>query len=162
MKQLPQTLESNMKIRFHDCDPFNHLNNSRYIDYIMTARGDQILDNYHIDIYKLAREKGIGWVTAQTQIAYFAPATVMEEVVIQTRLLAFSDRSLSVEACMLNQDKSTIKTLMWVKLVHINILNGKPIAHPPDLIQIFEQVVMPLPIESNFEERAKVIKAKSI
>ena len=45
-----KVLESKMKVRFHDCDPFNHLNNSRYIDYIVTARGDQLLENYNLDI----------------------------------------------------------------------------------------------------------------
>ncbi len=78
-----------MKIRFHDCDPFNHLNNSKYIDYIMTARGDQLLENYNLDIYRFARENGLAWVTAQTQIAYLSPARVMEEVVISTMLLTF-------------------------------------------------------------------------
>jgi acyl-CoA thioester hydrolase len=43
MPELKKTLQSKMKIRFHDCDPFHHLNNSRYIDYIVTARGDQLL-----------------------------------------------------------------------------------------------------------------------
>jgi len=74
MTELKKVLESKAKIRFHDCDPFNHLNNSRYIDYIVTARGDQLIDNYNFDIYQLAREQGIGWVTAQTQISYFSPA----------------------------------------------------------------------------------------
>jgi acyl-CoA thioester hydrolase len=64
MPELKKTLQSKMKIRFHDCDPFHHLNNSRYIDYIVTARGDQLLENYGFDIYELARKEGIGWVAA--------------------------------------------------------------------------------------------------
>ena len=31
MKELPNILESTKKIRFQDCDPFNHLNNGRKI-----------------------------------------------------------------------------------------------------------------------------------
>src|SRR6476660_2313010 len=100
MENLKKILESKVKIRFHDCDPFRHLNNSRYIDYIITARGDQLIDNYGLDIYKLARETEVGWVSAQTQIAYLAPATVMEEVTIQTQLLSFSDKAVHVEALM--------------------------------------------------------------
>lgn len=41
MEEQKKLLESKAKVRFHDCDPFNHLNNSRYIDYMVTARGDQ-------------------------------------------------------------------------------------------------------------------------
>ena len=43
MKQLEKTIESKVKIRFPDCDPFNHLNNSKYIDYIINAREDHLL-----------------------------------------------------------------------------------------------------------------------
>ena len=160
MATLNNVLESTMKIRFHDCDPFNHLNNSRYLDYIMTARGDQILEHYNLDIYKLALEKRIGWVTAQTQIAYLVPAFVNEDVIIQTKLLSYSDKTLLVEAFMFNQDRSVLKTIMWVKLVHVNILNGKSIQHTPDLVELFKQVVNPLEAEYNFDERVKVLRHK--
>jgi acyl-CoA thioester hydrolase len=51
-------LESQMLVRFSDCDPFNHLNNSRYIDYIINAREDQLLKYYEFDIYKMAKDLG--------------------------------------------------------------------------------------------------------
>jgi acyl-CoA thioester hydrolase len=35
---LEKVPESEALIRFPDCDPFNHLNNSRYIDYFINAR----------------------------------------------------------------------------------------------------------------------------
>jgi acyl-CoA thioester hydrolase len=31
---LSKELESTAVIRFQDCDPFGHLNNARYIDYL--------------------------------------------------------------------------------------------------------------------------------
>lgn len=45
MKQLKKIIESKVKIRFPDCDPFNHLNNSKYIDYFINAREDQLIGN---------------------------------------------------------------------------------------------------------------------
>ena len=158
MKEFNKVLESKTKIRFHDCDPFNHLNNSRYIDYIVTARGDQLIDNYNFDIYKLAREQGIGWVTAQTQISYFAPAYLMEEVTIQTQLIGCSEKSLHLEAKMWNSDKTTLKALMWAKLVHFNLKTQKSISHSGELMELFKQIVTPLSVLSNFEERIKTLK----
>ena len=35
MKKLPNTLQSTVKIRFQDCDPFNHLNNAAYLNYFV-------------------------------------------------------------------------------------------------------------------------------
>jgi len=160
MAELKKLLESNMKIRFHDCDPFNHLNNSRYIDYIVTARGDQIADNYGLDIYKLAREEGLGWVSAQTQIAYLVPAYLMEEVLIQTRLISYSDKTLVFEAMMWNADKTQLKAVMWARLVHYNLQTQKSSSHSAGLMDLFGQIVYPLAEDTDFETRVKNIKIK--
>ena len=125
MKPLEKLVESKVKIRFPDCDPFNHLNNSKYIDYMINAREDQLLKYYDFDIYKLAFEKGLSWVVAQNQIAYLAPATLMETVVIETQLIHHEDKSLVFEACMWNEDKTSVKALMWSKLVHFNLKTKK-------------------------------------
>lgn len=158
MKEMKKVLESNMKIRFHDCDPFNHLNNSRYIDYFMTARGDQLIDNYDFDIYQLAREKGVGWVSAQTQVAYLRPAFVMEEVTIQTQLIAFSEKSLLLEAIMWDIEKQIIKAIMWTTLVHFDILQQKSLRHTDEFTALFQQIVNPLEMVVGFEERVKQLR----
>ncbi|MFT3911640.1 MAG: acyl-CoA thioesterase [Ferruginibacter sp.] len=153
-------LESKMKIRFHDCDPFNHLNNSRYIDYIVTARGDQLLENYHLDIYKLAKEKGTVWVAAQTQISYLYPANLMEEVTIQTQLLNYSDKSLLLEGLMWNYDKTILKAVMWTKLVHYNLLSQKSHSHSGELMELFQKIVNPPGSIIDFETRIKNLKSR--
>lgn len=158
MKEFKKVLESKMKIRFHDCDPFNHLNNARYIDYIVTARGDQLIDNYGLDIYKLAKEKGIGWVSAQTQISYISPALLMEEVIIETKLIDFTEKSLHVEAFMWDANKTKIKAIMWAKLVHFNISTQKSISHNTELMELFSNVVNKIPFDTDFETRVKHLK----
>ena len=37
---------SKAKIRFIDCDPIGHLNNSKYLDYMLNAREDHVEDYY--------------------------------------------------------------------------------------------------------------------
>lgn len=159
MEPLKKVLESKMKIRFHDCDPFNHLNNSRYLDYIMTARGDQLIDNYGFDIYKLGRLKGIGWVTAQTQISYLSPALLMEEVVIETKLIVAKEKSLQFEACMWNHDKTVLKAVLWSKLVHFNLVTNASQPHSEEHMQLFAQIVNPVGT-ADFEERVDQLKRK--
>lgn len=160
MKELKKIVESRMKIRFHDCDPFSHLNNSRYIDYMITARGDQLIDNYGFDIYQLAREKGLGWVMAQTQVSYLSPAYLMEEVIIETRLLDSTEKSLLLEACMWDTRKQVLKAVMWAKLVHYNLNTQRSHAHDEALMLFFGQVVNPLETVMNFEERIQDLKQK--
>ena len=87
---MEQVLESKIRVRFQDCDPFNHLNNSSYLDYFFNAREDQLLKFYDIDIYKHVQKQGKGWVVVTNQISYLKPALVTETVTIQSQIINFS------------------------------------------------------------------------
>lgn len=158
MENFEKVIESKNKIRFSDCDPFNHLNNSRYIDYFMNAREDQLLSYYNFDLYKLAMEKGIGWVVVQNQIAYFQPALLMETVVIQTQLLSYGNKNIVFEAVMWNEDKSLMKAILWSELIHYNLKTQRSERHSDELINLFEQIKNPLNEVKNFEMRVDLFK----
>ena len=162
MKALEKSPESKLKVRFPDCDPFNHLNNSRYIDYMINAREDQLLAHYELDIYKIAMEKGISWVVAQNQIAYITPAVLMETVAVQTRLITYTDKTLLFEALMWNEDKTILKAVLWSKLVHFNLRTKKSEVHSQELTDLFRQVAHPVEESQTFEERLKSFKSQKV
>ncbi|MBC7388346.1 MAG: acyl-CoA thioesterase [Opitutaceae bacterium] len=153
-----KTLESKTRIQYQDCDPFNHLNNSKYIDYIMAARTEQLLDHYGFNVSDYAYKQGIGWVTAQTQISYFQPASWMEVVTIQSRLIHFSESSLLVEGLMWDEYKTKLKSAMWVKLVHFNIQTQKSHKHSEALLELFNKMHSPLQSHVAFDERMKSLR----
>ena len=141
MKQLAKTIESKVKIRFPDCDPFNHLNNSKYIDYIINTREDQLLEFY-----------------AQNQIAYLAPATLMETVTIQTQLIFCNEKALILDALMWNEDKTVLKAVLWTKLIHYNLMTKKSVIHSEELMRFFKQVENPLNEKISFEKRVENLR----
>lgn len=157
MKELPKVLQSKTKIRFQDCDPFNHLNNAAYLNYFTNAREDQISKNYGIDIYKMARTNGVSWVVGSNQIAYINPAFLMEEVVIESQLLNYDTSSLFVELRMWNKDKTKIKAIMWSNFVHFNLMKQKREIHSPEIMELFKNVENPIET-SHFLERVDYFK----
>jgi acyl-CoA thioester hydrolase len=161
MTQLEKTPESKMLIRFPDCDPFNHLNNARYLDYFIIAREDQVMKHYNLNIYQYAAEKGVSWVVGQHQIMYFRPAMLMEQVTIQSTLLGWDDKSLHVEMRMWDKDKKTLKSLLWTRFVHVSMKTGRSEPHSDELVNLFKQVENPLKQEMNFEQRVEMVKGKS-
>jgi len=154
---LPKLLKSTVKIRFQDCDPYNHLNNSRYVDYFMNAREDHVLDAYDLDVYRMGRDLGIAWVVAFNQIAYLRPAFLMEKVHITSQVIKNTDSWMVVEFRMHNAETGALKTLMWTKYVHVDIQSGKSHKHSEELMEMFEQVVLPVEADS-FEERLAVAR----
>ncbi|PBQ31425.1 thioesterase [Sphingobacteriaceae bacterium] len=158
MKTLEKHPESEARIRFPDCDPFNHLNNSKYIDYIINAREDHLLNYYDFDLHKIARESGISWVVAQNQIAYLSPAVLMETVIIQTRLIHFDDKSLLMEAIMWDKSKTRLKAVLWSKFAHFNLRTMRSEIHSPEFTALFESLVNPLSESVSFEERTRILR----
>ncbi len=147
-------LSSIYKIRFQDCDPFKHLNNARYIDYFLNARGDQILDSLGVDIYG---SQGFSWVVGTNQLAYFRPAILNELVLIESQVIEYSSRKLVIEMRMYNEGRSELKALLWVTSIPVDLKTMKISAHSEKLLSLFTDLVNP--VESTyFEERRKLIQ----
>jgi acyl-CoA thioester hydrolase len=125
---------------------------------MMAARTEQLLENYDFNTGAIAQKQGVGWVSVQTQISYLLPTVWMEVVNIETRLIAYSNSSLLVEAVMRNVDKTHIKAVMWAKLVHFNIKAQHSLKHSEELMNFFGQIHYPIAHNSTFEERVKTVK----
>ena len=158
--ELQTTWETAHLIRFPDCDPFNHLNNSRYIDYFINAREDHLLKFHHFNIYELALKKGISWVVREHQIVYLKPALLMETVVIQSTLIRMDEREIAVEMCMWNHDKSSMKAFLWTNFVHFNLQTQKREIHSADLMKTFQPYCIALPSSLQFEQRLEQLRNK--
>jgi len=158
MSVKPKVLESTGLIRFQDCDPYRHLNNIKYLEYFINAREDQILKEYNLDIYQLAKDRLVGWVVGEHQISYISPALLMEKVVYQTRIIDFTDKTIKIECIMLDEHKKVLKCLLWSTLVHINLKTSFSEKHATDLTELFSSVVTSLE-ERHFSERIATLKA---
>jgi len=156
----PKVPESTQVIRFPDCDPFNHLNNGRYIDYFINAREDHLAQHYDFEIYKLANKTGKSWVVSQNQIAYLSPAFLMEKVVIQSTILELNESDITVEMRMWNEQKTKLKSLLWTKFVHFDFRESKRINHDKQLLDQFLQYVNPLANPISFDQRVAEIKSR--
>ena len=145
--------QSKVLIRFPDCDPFNHLNNARYIDYFINAREDHIIENMNFNIYHFAARNGLGWVVSKNQIAYLKPAFLMETVIIDSRLLRLGETDILVEMKMWNESKDKLKSVLWSNFVHINMKTQKPESHSQELINTFKPFEDPIDANIGFDER---------
>ncbi len=155
MSTLVKTPESEVIIRFSDCDPFNHLTNSRYIDYFANAREDHLMTHYDFNPFQLVQEKGLGWVAVQNQIAYLKPAIPLERVIIDSTLLRWGTKSILVEMRMWDLPKQQLKSVLWMTLVHYNLRTQKSEPHGEALTGLFASLENPLPQPMHFDERVK-------
>ncbi len=150
-----------MTVRFQDCDPFNHLNNGRYVDYFLNAREDHLLTHYDLDIYGIARETGLCWVVSTSQVAYLRPAMLMERVRMESQLIAYGPKHVSVEMRMRDETGTTLKAFCWMDFVHFDLRTNKVATHSAVYMDLFARVHQPL-VEGNFGERRKAFTERAV
>jgi acyl-CoA thioester hydrolase len=152
-------LKSFYTVRFTDCDPFQHLNNARYLDYMINAREDHLKEFHGLDLAEFAKQ-GIGWVVSSHEIQYIKPARYNEGICIHSRLLEASENHLLVEVRMMDMKESHNKAVLWTRFSPVSIVTGKRIPHPDDFYAFTQKVLQPV-TEGTIKERvANIILAQ--
>ena len=151
-------MESTSFIRFQDCDSFQHLNNARYIDYMINAWEDQLRTYFDFSLFEHIKLNNAGWVVVRTQIAYLHPAALSEEVTIKTRALQLTESNIVVEAMMLDRDQKRPKALSWIEFTYISLATRRPVKHTDELIGMFEGMCEPEKYADGFDQRLESVK----
>ena len=115
------------KIRFIDCDPIGHLNNSIYLDYMLNAREDHVEDYYGFTYQEIIKQTGCTWVTVQNEIAYLREVRyndiveiVMPDILIEDDCKSIGGQSQMCITYVAPSLKSKIKSIV-VKMVLKNL-----------------------------------------
>lgn len=132
--------DSKDKIRFTDCDMFGHLNNSRYVDYLINAREDHLKKFYNFDFNEYYKND-LAWVIGSHEIMYLRAAVYNEIVTIKSTLLNLEVNSLHVETIMMDEPQNHIKAIMWSKLIPVNLKTGKKVPHDIQFMEWAKTIV---------------------
>ncbi len=145
------------KIRFNDCDLFGHLNNSRYLDYLINAREDHLIEHYNLDLTEYYKND-LAWLVGSHEILYQRPAVYNELVAVQSALLCVNNHYLHLETIMMNEKQNHLKAIMRTMLIPISTKTGRKIAHS-DEFMIWAKTIETTAINSteNLQERVKAI-----
>jgi YbgC/YbaW family acyl-CoA thioester hydrolase len=159
METTPKTFHT---VRFSDCDPFGHLNNSKYIDYFLNAREDHLKASYGIDLKEWA-SRGLGFVVSRHEIQYIRAVTYNETVCIRSALVGYGDNYLDVEMLMHDQHQQRLKAILWSRFTHINTRTGKKEDHTAEIAEFARQVLVSgIDIEKGMNARIAVLLDKNL
>ncbi len=128
-KNYPKITESKAIIRFQDCDPLQHLNNSKYFDYYFNAREDQVAKLYEFKFSEIFKNHKTSWVVYQHQISYIRPASLSEWVKIFSRIIYFDEDTLVTEYFMTDESKTELKNFMWTTSKYVSVESGRRVPH---------------------------------
>ncbi|WP_373708825.1 acyl-CoA thioesterase [Kaistella sp.] len=140
------------RIRFSDCDPIGHLNNVKYLEYMLNAREDHVESGYGFTYEEYTRKTGCTWITIQNEIAYLKEVRYNAKVIISSKTIEVGDRVSKVEILMKSEDGKTIHAILWMTVIYFNMKTRKSDVHPEDTKRLFEKFLVDLE-EKDFKER---------
>lgn len=153
-------LFSKTKIRFMDCDPMGHLNNSKYIDYMLNARDDHMAEHYEYTHEEYAHKTGCVWIIIQNEIAYLKEVRYNQEVIISSKLIEMNDRTCKIELLMKDSNAEKIHAVLWVTLIHFNLKTRKSEVVGEDVFATNEKLLSKVE-QTDFQSRANFLRMKN-
>jgi acyl-CoA thioester hydrolase len=145
------------KIRFADCDPLGHLNNVRYLDYMLNAREDHVELQWGFSYEEYTKKTGCSWVAIQNEIAYLREVRYNTKVQISSKLIELNDRTVKVEIQMKSTDSKIIFAVLWATAIYFNVKTRKSELHPESVFSQFQPMLVSLP-ENIFSERISTLR----
>src|SRR5690606_20966250 len=147
---MQKELSSVAKIRFSDCDPIGHLNNVKYLEYMLNAREDHVEHGYGFTYEEYTRRTGCTWITIQNEIAYLKEVRYNAKVIITSKTIEISDRISKVEILMMSEDGKTVHSILWLTVIYFDMKTRQSAVHPPETKELFTRFLMDLD-EKNFQ-----------
>lgn len=145
------------KIRFIDCDPIGHLNNSKYIDYMLNAREDHVEIMYGFTYEEHLKKTGCSWIAIQNEIAYLKEVRANQKVDISSKVVSFDEKTAIVEILMRDHVSHKINAIFWCTVIYFDLKLRKATRHSQDIMDLFSNFLVPLK-EETFKERVNTLR----
>ena len=88
-EEVYSTFETDMQVRPDDIDMYQHVHSSRYMDYVLAARFDQMERCYRMPMSDF-QKRGLGWFMAATQMNFRRPLGLGDRFIVRTRIEKFT------------------------------------------------------------------------
>jgi YbgC/YbaW family acyl-CoA thioester hydrolase len=124
--------ETELAVRPDDIDLYQHVHSTRYLDYVLAARFDQMARCYKMPMEEFAA-RGLGWFMAAASIQYRRPLGMGDRMVVRTWIEAFTEMGcrVSFEIDKLPGGKRSCDGHCDYTLVELASGRGTPL--PPDV-----------------------------
>ncbi len=95
--------ETELQVRPDDIDMYQHVHSSRYMDYVLAARFDQMERCYKMPMSEF-QQHGFGWVMVAAQMSFKRPLLLGDRFIVRTWIEEFTGTGVNVRFEILRQE----------------------------------------------------------
>jgi YbgC/YbaW family acyl-CoA thioester hydrolase len=124
------------KVRPDDIDMFNHVHNSKYFDYVMAARYEQMHLFYGMSMEAFL-EMGFGWVVKTVMIDYKRPLGLGDTFIVETGIESINKKGCRVTFVISNKASKKTSTDGWFDFVMIDLKTGRGVEVTDEMVKLY-------------------------
>lgn len=128
------TFETEHRVRPDDIDMFQHVHNSRYFDYVLAARYEQ-MDRYYGMSMEKFMERGFGWVVRTAHVDYKRALTMGDYFTVKTGIETINDKGCRVAFTLTNKASGKVCCDGYFDYVMIDMQTGRGVKIPEDIVE---------------------------
>lgn len=126
--------ESELQVRPDDIDMYQHVHSSRYMDYVLAARFDQMERCYGMPMAEF-QKLGYGWVIASTQMNFRRPLLLGDRMTVRCWIEKFTSIGLRLQFEIDRRPDGKRSCDGWFDYVMISVETGRP-ARIPEAVRL--------------------------
>lgn len=132
--QLNRTkFETELQVRPDDIDMFRHVHSSRYLDYVLAARFDQMERCYGMSMAEFM-DQGLGWVVKTSHFEYKRPLGIGERFLVRTWVESIAKSDVEVRFEILKKDNQKMACCGWYHYTLIRLDSGRAEIIAPEIV----------------------------
>jgi acyl-CoA thioester hydrolase/thioesterase-3 len=119
-----QKFETELQVRPDDMDMNRHVHNSRYLDYVLAARYDQMERCYKMSMEEFIK-LGLGWVVRTAHLDFKRPLNLSERFIVRTWIEEILKDGVKVRFEILRKTNAKLCCDGWFHYTLINLQTAR-------------------------------------
>ena len=124
--------ETELQVRPDDIDMYRHVHSSRYMDYVLAARFDQMARCYKMPMSEFEKQ-GYGWFMAATQMNFRMALEMGDSFIVRTWIEKFTLIGLRVQFEIDRKSDGRRSCDGWFDYVMVSLQTARPVRIPENI-----------------------------
>ncbi len=126
--------ESEISVRPDDIDMNNHVHNSKYFDYVLAARYEQMMRDYKMSMEEF-HGLGYNWVVSASFIEFKRSLKMGDKILVRTRLDSVNGAQVKIKFKILIKSNEKIAAEGYLLYTMISLRSGRPVRITEEIIK---------------------------
>lgn len=125
-----------LSVRPDDIDMFQHVHNSKYLDYIQTARYHQMTHDYKVSMEEFL-SMGYGWVVKKATLNFKRALILSDIMLVSTQVIEIFGSDAVIDFEIINKKTEKVSCDGQMIYTLIDVKSGRSLRIPAEIEQKF-------------------------